>query len=101
MWQGGGGGGGGVVGGRWPLVAGGYRWLVVRLRGRGPSATLSLLLHPHGDQAAPDVQGRAAQGVDVWMKNLCFVKVKVTLHATAAEIRKREERDGPRYAGYR
>ena len=34
-----------------------------------------------------------------WMKNLaCFVKV--TLHATAVEIRKREERDGPRYAGY-
>jgi hypothetical protein len=34
------------------------------------------------------------------MKNLaCFVKV--TLHATAVEIRKREERDGPRYAGYR
>ena len=32
------------------------------------------------------------------MKNLCFVKV--TLHATAVEIRKREERDGPRYAGY-
>ena len=34
-----------------------------------------------------------------WMKNLaCFVKV--TLHATAVEIRKREERDGPWYAGY-
>ena len=35
-----------------------------------------------------------------WMKNLsCFVKI--TLHASAAEIRQREKKNGaPRYAGY-
>ena len=35
-----------------------------------------------------------------WVKNLsCFVKI--TLHASAAEIRQREKKNGaPRYAGY-